>query len=288
VTLNLAIPNKGRLHDTAIELLEQAGITLDTVRDRRLFAAAGNRDMHVYFVRADDVPGVVDDGVAHAGITGLDLVRESGVHVEELLDLGFAGCELVLAVPEESPVSVPEDVPPGSTIATSFPQLTKQFFDDVGVDVEVVTVSGAAEITPKVDVSDFITDLMSTGTTLAQNNLRPVATILESSAHLIADQTALDDAEVGSAIEDLRMALHSVVAAEDKRYVMANVPRDRLDKVHEILPGVSGPTIMDIDDSEMVATHAVVDEDRVYAAANRLKDVGGEGVLVLPIQRFLP
>lgn len=288
MTLNLAIPNKGRLYDTTIELLEQAGIQLDDVRERRLFAAARDRDMHVYFVRADDVPEFVEDGVAHAGVTGLDLVREAGKDIDELLDLGFGSCELVLAVPEDSPVDVAEDVPDGSTVATSFPRLTRGFFDDLGVDVEVVTVSGAAEITPKVDVADYITDLMSTGTTLAQNHLRPVATLLESSAHLVADPDSIDDPEIARTLEDLRVALESVVAADGKRYVMANVPRDRLDKVREILPGVSSPTIMDLDDEDMVAVHAVVDESRVFEAANRLKDVGGEGVLVLPIQRFLP
>lgn len=221
-------------------------------------------------------------------MTGLDLVREADNDLDELLDLGFGSCSLVLAVPEDSTVDDPADIPDGSHIATSFPHLTRSFFADHGVDVEIVTVSGAAEVTPKVDVADYITDLMSTGTTLAQNGLRPIATLLESSAHLVADPSARDDPGTAAALEDLKVALESVVAAEGKRYVMANVPRDRLENVREILPGVSGPTIMEIDDSDMVAAHAVVDEARVFDAANRLKDVGGEGILVLPIERFQP
>lgn len=288
MTLKIAIPNKGRLSEKSLDLLQRAGIRVGYHHDRKLRATANGGEVELLYVRAKDIPEFVQDGVAHVGVTGLDLVRETGKDVEEVLDLGFGSCDLVLAVPENSSHEGPLDIPSGSRVATSFPNLTRSFFEDHGVDVEIIEVSGATEVTPAVGVADAITDLTSTGSTLARNHLRPVATILESTAHLVADPRALEDPEVEREVEDLRFALKSVLDAKGKRYLMANVPGDRLDEVRKVLPGVNGPTLVEIDDHGMVAAHAVVEDASIHGTVNRLKELGAEGILVLPIERFVP
>ncbi|MGQ0535176.1 MAG: ATP phosphoribosyltransferase, partial [Methanobacteriota archaeon] len=235
---------------------------------------------------ADVVPAM-QRGVADCGVTGLDILRESGRDVAEVMDLGFGSCTLTLAVPEASKVQRPEDVPDGARVATSFPNLTGAYFSKLGKKVQVIQVSGATEITPHVGVADCITDLVSTGSTLAVNHLRPVGDILRSTARLVAHRASLADPRRGAALREIAFALESVVAAKGKRYLMANVPRDRLDEVRKILPGISGPTIVEVASQSFVAAHAVVDEDDVYRAVNQLKAIGATGILVLPIERLV-
>lgn len=286
--LEIALPNKGRLSDRTLELFEKAGLKVDHRADRSLSASLGP-DYRALFVRAADVPEFVADGAAHVGVTGADLAAESGRDVVELLDLGYGRCRLVVAAREESRIQNPADLPAGTRIATSFPRLTRTFFQEMGVPVEVARVSGAAEIAPHIGVADVIVDLTSTGSTLRVNGLREVATILESSARLVASPEAMADDEARTEIDHLVTALESVLRAAEKRYLMANVPRDRLDEVEEILPGISGPTIVDVlDRGAWVAAHAVVDADEVYRTITRLKELGAEGILVTPIERLMP
>lgn len=283
----IALPNKGRLSDQALELFERAGLAAEFRADRSLVASLGP-DFQAIFVRAADIPEFIADGAAELGVTGADLVAESGRDVEELLDLGFGQCRLVVAVRDESEIQEPEDLPPGTRIATSFPRLTRRFFDGLEIPVEIAPVSGAAEIAPHLGVSDIIVDLSSTGSTLRVNGLRPVGTILHSSARLVASP-ALESDEVRRQVRELVVALESVLRAERKRYLMANVPRARLDEVHEVLPGISGATIVEVQNGgEMVAAHAVVDTDDVYRTINRLKALGAEGILVSRIERLMP
>jgi ATP phosphoribosyltransferase len=231
----------------------------------------------------------VADGAAEAGATGADLVAESGREVDELLDLGFGRCRLVVAVPDGSGITHPADIPRGSRIATSFPRLASSFFEELGTPIEIAPVSGAAEIAPHLGVADVIVDLVSTGSTLRVNNLREVTTILESTARVIANRAARADAEAGQKLDELVTALQSVLRAERKRYLMANVPKDRLDEVKDVIPGLSGPTIVEVSDGGgWVAAHAVVDEDQVYQTITRLKKLGAEGILVTRIERLMP
>jgi ATP phosphoribosyltransferase len=241
------------------------------------------------FVRAQDIPELVADGAAELGVTGADLVAESGRPLTELLDLGFGRCRLVLAVTDESGIRDPAELPSGTRVATSFPNLARRFLEERGVVPEIVPVSGAAEIAPHIGVADVIVDLTSTGSTLRVNGLIEVATILESTARLVA----LDDTVHGGAkaepVAELVGALESVLRAERKRYLMANVPRARLDEVREVIPGISGPTIVEVlDAGEWVAAHAVVDADQVYQTIARLKTLGAEGILVTRIERLMP
>jgi ATP phosphoribosyltransferase len=286
--LRIAIPNKGRLSDSALDLLSRAGLRIQSRSDRALLASLG-RDFQAVFVRASDIPEFLADGAAELGITGADLVEESGQDLTELLDLGFGTCRLVVAVKEDSPAQRPSDLPAGTRVATSFPGIARRFFSDLGVEIDVASISGAVEIAPHLGVADVIVDLSSTGSTLRVNGLREVGTILSSSARLLARPDCLDEPEIRRQVDGLVLALESVLRAQEKRYLMANVPRDRLEEVKRIIPGLSGPTIVDVlDGNGWVAAHAVVDADVVYETIAELKEVGAQGILVTPIERLTP
>ncbi|MCU4802308.1 ATP phosphoribosyltransferase [Halobacteria archaeon HArc-gm2] len=281
--MRIAVPNKGRLHDPSVELLERAGLHVVDGADRQLYAATVDPDVTVLYARAADIPEYVSDGAADVGITGLDQVREADPgNLEELLDLGFGSCKLVLAAPEEGDIESVEDLA-GGTVATEFPNVTRSFFDEEGVDVDIAEVSGATELTPHVDIADAIVDITSTGTTLRMNRLKVIDDVLESSVRLFARDDVADDEKV----QQVAMALSSVIAAEDKRYLMMNVPADALDDVKEVLPGMGGPTVMDIAGTDDVAVHAVVDERDVFETINALKGVGASDVLVTEIERLV-
>jgi ATP phosphoribosyltransferase len=284
--LKLAVPNKGRLSDDALRILQRAGIHLRGSSDRRLWASALDGRLQVLFLRANDIPAFVADGTVDAGITGLDAVREADADVVERLDLGFGACRLVVAVPEDDAARRPADLGAGVRIATSYPRLTRDFFARTGRDVHVVTVSGACEIAPTLGIADAITDITSTGSTLAMNHLRAIGTVLESTCWLVTTPNT-DDA-VAEELERLVFALGSVVAARDKRYLLADVPRAALDEIRVFLPGLAGPTVVEIaGDPDTVAIQVVVDERDVFDAVHRLKRLGGRGILVIPIDRLV-
>jgi ATP phosphoribosyltransferase len=280
--MRIALPNKGRLHEPAVDLLERAGLHLVDGADRKLYADTVDSEVTVLFARASDIPEYVADGAASIGITGLDQARESGTELVELLDLAFGACRLVLAAPEDGDVATAADLT-GGTVATEFPSITREYFDDRGVDVDVVEVSGATELTPHVDIADGIVDITSTGTTLRMNRLTVVDEVLASSVRLFARPGAADDPKV----EQVATALGSVLAAEDKRYLMMNAPADRLDEIEEVIPGMGGPTVMEIAGQEALAVHAVVDEGRVFETIADLKAAGASDVLVTEIERLV-
>jgi ATP phosphoribosyltransferase len=284
--LRLAVPNKGRLSEEAVDLLRRAGIVLQGSSERKLFASALGGRLQVLFLRAQDIPEFVADGTVDAGMTGLDVVKESGVDVRRRLDLGFGACRLVLAVPESSAVRSPKEVAAGTRIATSFPNLTKAHFAKLRRKVRVVPVSGACEVTPMLGVADAIVDLTSSGSTLAMNHLREAGTLLESSCHLIAARTV--DRAVRDELDRLQFALESVLAAAGKRYLLADLPRKALKEVQSFLPGVAGPTVVDIAGKpDLVAIQVVVDESEIFDAVHRLRKLGGTGILVIPIDRMV-
>ena len=286
--IRIALPNKGRLADGARELLERAGLEFDTRAERALQASLGG-EFHALFVNARDIPEFVADGAADVGITGRDLVVETGRDVEVLLDLGFGRCRLVVAAREDSGINTLADVAAGSRVATVFPRLASSFFERCGSPMTIVPISGAAEIAPHLGVADVIVDLVSTGSTLKTNGLVEIATILESTALLISRRTFLEEADNALRTQELEAALESVLRAQDKRYLMANVPRARLDEVKRILPGISGPTIVDVmDGDDFVAAHAVVDRHELYRVIAQLKSLGAEGILVTRIERLMP
>ncbi|MGA9521642.1 MAG: ATP phosphoribosyltransferase [Myxococcaceae bacterium] len=283
--LRIALPNKGRLSDDVRELFEDAGYDVRFRGDRALSASLGD-DLEALFVRAQDIPEFVADGAADAGITGFDLVNESGRRVDELLDLGFGRCRLVVALPEDGPRTL-DALRPGTRIATSFVNTARRFFADRNLAVEVVPVTGAAEIAPKLGVADAVVDLTSTGSTLRMNGLVEVATVLTSTARLIARPDASPSARRG--LDELAMSLGSVLRARGQRYLMANAPREELPQIRKILPGLNGPTVTDVmDGGRFVAVHAVVPAKLVRRVTTELKAVGCEGILVTRIERIIP
>ena len=286
--LRIAIPNKGRLSQKALNLFELAGLPPSFRAERALVAGLGN-GYQALFVRAQDIPEFVADGAADLGITGADLVEESERDTRELLDLGFGRCRLIVATRADAEIADPRELAARTRVATSFPNLTRRYFRELGIPIEIAPISGAAEIAPHLGVADVIVDLSSTGSTLRVNGLRELATVLESTARLVANHQMLEDPTRNEQAATLVTALESVLRAQQKRYLMANVPRDRLDEVRALLPGISGPTVVDVlERPSWVAAHAVVDSDKVFETIASLKGLGAEGILVTPIERLTP
>ena len=285
--LRIALPNKGRLSEEARELFTDAGLEIRAAGPRALTASLGG-EFQALFVRAQDIPEFVADGAADAGVTGLDLITESGRQLDELADLQFGRCRLAVAAKDDSAVHQVSDIGDGARVATVFPRITERWFAARNQRVEIVPVSGAAEIAPHIGIADVIVDLVSTGSTLRVNGLREVATVLESTTRLIVAPGARHDAARARSLDELVAALGSVLAARGKRYVMANVPRERLDAVKRVVPGLNGPTVIDImNGGAFVAVHAVVDAATIYRTIADLKALGAEGILVTRIERLM-
>lgn len=285
--LRIALPNKGRLNQDCRDLLSDAGLEVRASSERALIASLGG-EFEAIFVRAQDIPELVADGAADAGITGWDLVAESERPLQSRLDLEFGRCRLVVAAREESDVRSLADFQGSPRVATVFPNLTKRFFADAGKPVLVVPVSGAVEVAPHLGIADLIVDLTSTGSTLKVNGLREIAMVLASSARLISASGLAEGDARRRSLDELVQALESVIAARGTRYVMANVPRDRLAEVRQVLPGISGPTIIDLmNGGSMVAVHAVAPAATIYRTQRALKLLGAEGILVTRIERLM-
>lgn len=281
--MRVAVPNKGRLHDPTVELLEKAGLEIHNGADRKLYAETVDPEIDVLYARAADIPEYVAEGAADVGITGLDQTREADVDLIDHLDLGFGECRLVLAAPEEDDVSTVEDLA-GKRVATEFPNVSQRFFEEQGVDVELIHVTGATELTPHAGMADAIIDITSTGTTLEVNNLEIIAEVLDSSVRLFSRPEDEDDEK----IRELATALESVLQAEDRRYLMMNVPENSLEAVKDAMPGLGGPTVMQVEgEDSMVAVHAVVEEGDVYETINAVREKGARDILVTPIERMV-
>jgi ATP phosphoribosyltransferase len=295
--MRIAVPNKGRLHEPTLSLLERAGLHVEETADRQLYADTVDPDVSVLYARAADIPEYVRDGAADVGITGLDQAAESGGvaadpgaaaddDLVDLLDLEYGSCRLVLAAPEDDAIEHVDGLA-GGTVATEFPNITRDYLDRVGVDADVVTVTGATELTPHVDMADAIVDITSTGTTLKVNRLAVIDDVLDSSVRLFARP----DVATADKVTQVLTAFESVLAADGRRYLMMNVPKSRLDQVKDVIPGLGGPTVMNVEadetGTETVAVHAVVEERDVFATISELKAVGASGILVTEIERLV-
>jgi ATP phosphoribosyltransferase len=283
--VRLAIPNKGRIAAPVMDLVEKSGLHLPEIGERRLITKTLDPHVEILFARPVDIPEYVATGAADLGITGHDMVIERESDVLELLDLPFGKAKLVLAVHEDSSISSVKQLE-GMKVATEFPVITRAYFKKHHVNVNVVLVGGACEATPHLGIADAIVDLSSSGTTLKTNRLRVVDEVMETSTLLIANKESLRTKK--EKIDEIHLALESVIRARGQCYLMMNVKRSSLEAVKRVLPGLSGPTVMDVASTEnLVAVHAVVNEERVYSLINALKRAGAKDILVMAIQRMI-
>ncbi len=286
MTIKMGIPNKGRLYERSVELLIKSGIDLGEDWGRSLCITAKAQDIEVMFVRAADIPTFINAGAIDFGITGDDLVAESGYKLRKLSNLEFGACHLAVAAPESSGIRKAEDIPDGTRIATSFPNMTKRFFDKLGKKVKIVEIGGAAEIMPYLGVSDMISDLVATGSTLKMNRLVEVCRILDSQAAVFSKEKM--DPAVAAKVNDVVESMKSVIDAEDKKYLMANVPRAKLRDVEKLMPGIGGPTVMELSGNpDMVAVQAVISGREMFNVINSLKKLGATGILTIAMDRLV-
>ena len=280
--LRLAVPNKGRLQRPTAELLAQAGLVYERT-DRALSSPVENVDLELLFVRAEDVCEMVADGVAPLGVTGLDLLYESGADLPVVAELGFGACRLAAAVPNDSPVREVGELE-GQRVATAHPQATGEFFAKEGIEVNLIPLSGSVEVAPKLDVADAIVDLVSSGSTMLVNGLRPIATLFESQAVLVA-RRPVDVLEEGE--QQVVTMLQAAVAARRKRYLVMNAPKEALGTIEAIIPGMDAPSVIPLAHNGKVAVHSVVDSKDVWQVLPQLKEAGATGILVFPIESLI-
>lgn len=284
--LNIAIPNKGRLSEKIYDLLNCAGLVFPTKDERSLQVTTKDKKYSIIFVRTQDIPMFVENGIADIGFTGFDILTELKSNVDKIMDLDFGYCEMVVAVKEEDPYITSTDLPQDLKIATSFPNIAKEYFEKLGKKPKVIEVSGATEITPRLGLSDVVVDITSSGSTLKSNKLRIIDKILESTAIVIANKNLNEEKKEKTQV--VLRALKSVIDAREKKYLMAHVPKSSLDEIRSFMPGLSSPTIMSLaGDDKHVVMHVVVDADKVFDSIDKLKKLGGQGILIMTVDQMV-
>lgn len=284
--LKIAIPNKGRLSEKIYELLNAAGLNFEAKSERCLHITTQDKKCSIIFVRTQDIPKFLDAKVAHIGFTGLDIVKEEGIELDVIKRFDFGYCDMVVAVKEEDKYQKTEDLPDTINVATSFPNIAKNYFNQMGKTAKIIEVNGAVEITPSLGLSDVIVDITSSGSTLKQNRLRIIDKIMDSSC-VIVQRKDLSD-EIKKQISALLTAINAVMDAKEKKYLMVNLPKTKLEELKTFLPGLSSPTVMTLwGDDKNVAVHVVVDKDKIYDSINHLKAIGGEGILILTVDQMV-
>ncbi len=284
--LKIAIPNKGRMSEKIYELLSSAGLNFPSKDERTLQVTTKDKKYKLIYVRTADVPRFLEAGVADIGFTGFDIVTELKSDVEKIMDLDFGNCEMVVAVKEEDPYNSTAELPENINVATSFPNIAKEFLEKAGKKPKIIEVTGATEITPRLGLSDVVVDITSSGSTLKSNKLKIIGKILESSAIVVARKGLSDALKKKTAA--LLTALQSVLDAREKKYLMANVPKDKLDEIRTFLPGFTAPTVMSMmGDDKNVVIHVVVDADKVFDSVEHLKALGGQGILIMTVDQMV-
>lgn len=288
--LHLAIQKSGRLSEYSRDLLRDAGLRIQHGKND-LAARVENFPIDLMFVRDDDIPTFVSDGVCEFGIVGRNVLEEFAVGrgekgYELIAALGFGSCSLRIAAPERLAYDGPQSLA-GARIATSYPRLTQKFLDDNKVQATVVTMNGAVELAPRLQIANFICDLVSTGATLEANGLRPVETVLESEAVLIRTNKPIST-EKAEAADMLLRRIDGVLATQESKYIMLNAPEEALDKIASILPGAEAPTIIPLAGRPgHFAVHAVCKESVFWETLQKLKDAGASAILVMPIEKMM-
>ena len=283
--LKIAIQKDGRLTEDSLRTLRMMGLEFE-VYGRRLFAACRNYPVEILFCRDDDIPGYIERGTVDIGIVGQNVLREVGATAtREILRPGFGYCKLVAAVPKESNITTIKDLQ-GKIIATTFPNTTRKYFAKRGIDIKTTVIAGSVEITPALGVADAIVDIMASGSTLLLNDLRPIETILETEAVLVRNEKKLSK-DKEDLIAQMLVRLESALVAKNLKYIMMNAPKENIDKIKNIAPGLDAPTVVELTKPGWLAVHAVMNEDEFWKVASKLKSLGARGILVSPIEKII-
>lgn len=281
--LRIAVQSKGRLYDDTINLLAEADIKISQSK-RTLLVQSTSFPLEVLYLRDDDIPQSVAAGVADIGIVGENELMESGEDVEVISRLGFSGCRLSLAVPKDAGYNGPEWFE-GKKIATSYPNILRQFLGERGINADIHIITGSVEIAPGIGLADGIFDIVSSGSTLVSNNLSEVEVVTRSEAVLIGNKQMSDDKK--EILSEMLFRFEAVRNAEDKKYVSMNAPKDRVQEIVSVLPGLKSPTIIPLADNDWCSVHTVLDQKRFWEIIGKLKDLGAQGILVTPIEKMI-
>ncbi|RWY56967.1 ATP phosphoribosyltransferase [Mucilaginibacter gilvus] len=280
-TLKIAIQKSGRLNEKSVELLKNCGLNFENYKSS-LISPVSNFPLEILFLRDDDIPEYVQDGIADLGIVGENVIEETEVEVAYLQRLGFGKCSLKIAVPNNNDIATLADLN-GKAIATTYPVILGKYLKKQGITSDIRTISGSVEISPGLGLSDAICDLVSTGGTLKSNGLKPFADVMSSEAVLIASKGS----ENNDLIQELIQRIQSVLRAKETKYVVLNVKRDNLDAVIALLPGVKSPSVVPLAEADWVAVHTVIPERDFWDRISQLKQAGAQGIVVMPIEKII-
>jgi ATP phosphoribosyltransferase len=280
-TLKIAIQKSGRLNEKSVELLKNCGLNFENYKSS-LISPVSNFPLEILFLRDDDIPEYVQDGIADLGIVGENVIEETEVEVAYLQRLGFGKCSLKIAVPNNNNIATLADLN-GKAIATTYPVILGKYLKEQGITSDIRTISGSVEISPGLGLSDAICDLVSTGGTLKSNGLKPFADVMSSEAVLIGSKGS----ESNDLIQELIQRIQSVLRAKETKYVVLNVKRDNLDAVIALLPGVKSPSVVPLAEADWVAVHTVIPERDFWDRISQLKQAGAQGIVVMPIEKII-
>lgn len=281
--LRIAVQSKGRLFDDTMNLLSEADIKVPTSK-RTLLVKSSNFPIEVLYLRDDDIPETVADGVADIGIVGENEFMERNENAQIISRLGFSKCRLSLAIPKAIDYKGIEWFN-GKKIATSYPNILRRFINKKGINADIHVITGSVEISPGIGLADAIFDIVSSGSTLISNNLKEVEVVMRSEALLIGNWNM--DEEKHNIINEMLFRFEAVRSAQDKKYVMMNAPKDKVEAITKVLPGIKSPTIIPLADPAWCSIHTVLDDKRFWEIINKLKELGAQGILVTPIEKMI-
>ena len=282
-TLKIAIQKSGRLHDESIQILKDCGISVYNGNDQ-LKVTASNFPLEVYYLRNSDIPQYLIDGVVDIAIVGDNLLVEKGQNIQIAEKLGFSKCKVSVAVPKNFNYNSIQDLN-GLRVATSYPKTVVDYFSSKGISVDIHQISGSVEIAPNIGLSDAIVDIVSSGSTLFKNGLKEVEVILKSEAVLAVSPQISDEAK--QLVSKLQFRIQSVLRSRKSKYILMNVPNDKISEIRKILPVLKSPTVMPLAEEGWSSVHSVIDEDKFWEVIDQLKEAGAEGILVCPIEKMV-
>ena len=281
--LRIAIQKSGRLNEDSLRILKDCGIAIDNGKDQ-LKASCRDFPMEVFYLRNGDIPQYLKDGVVDVAIIGENVLFEKGQNIRVVEHLGFSKCRVSMAIPKSQPYKDMSDLK-GKRIATSYPNTVQHFLDKNGIEAELHIINGSVEIAPNIGLADAICDIVSSGSTLFKNNLSEVEVLLKSEAVLAVSPQIDTDRE--AILDQLRFRLQSVLMARKNRYVLMNVPNERLNDILQLLPGMRSPTVLPLAEEGWSSVHTVIKKDRFWEVIDQLKEAGAEGILVCPIEKMV-